>query len=65
MQIAKNAEVKRQDRKEYETEGHLVREMQEAERLKLEKVKSEKMKELEHLSIPEKYKAELARKKIV
>lgn len=65
MQIAKNSESKKQERKEYETEGHLVREMQENERLKLEKVKAAKLKELETLNIPEKYKAELTRKKII
>jgi len=32
--------------------------------MKLEKIKYEKMKELSNLTIPDKYKAELARKKI-
>ncbi len=53
-----------QERKEYETEGHIVREKQEEERRKLEKIKAEKLKELESIGIPQKYKAELTRKKV-
>ena len=64
-QIAKSSELKKQDRKDYETEGQLVREKQEIERVKIERIKEEKLKELHQSGIPEKYKAELSRKKIV
>ena len=50
---------------DYETEGQLVREKQENERLRLEKIKKERISELGNIGIPEKYKAELARKKII
>ena len=45
-------------------EGHLVREKLDEGRTKMEKIKDEKLKELGSIGIPNKYKAELTRKKI-
>lgn len=42
-----------------------MREKQENERLKLERIKREKLQLLNELGIPDKYKAELSKKKIV
>lgn len=65
MQITKNTEQKKQDRKEYEAEGKMVREKQENERLKLEQIKQKKLGLLNEIGIPEKYNVELGKKKII
>lgn len=57
--------MKKQDRKEYEAEGKMVREKLENERQKLEEIKARKLKQLENIGIPEKYNAELMKKKII
>lgn len=46
-------------------EGRMVRQRLEDERLKVEGIKQDKLGQLDNLGIESKYKAELARKKIV
>lgn len=65
MQITKNTEQKKLERKEYEAEGKMVREKLENERLRLENIKKKKLDYLKEIEIPGKYNAELMRKKIV
>ena len=64
MQIAKNEEQVLQEKKDYELEGKILRANQAAEKEKLERIKMNKLKELDRLAIPEKYKSELCMKKI-
>ena len=64
MQIAKNEEQTMQAKKDFELEGKILRANQAAEKEKLERIKRDKLKELDKLAIPEKYKAELFIKKI-
>lgn len=64
MQIAKNAEQQMQEKRDFELEGDLLRGQQEQQKLKLERIKREKLAEMDRLGIPEKYKAELQMKKI-
>ena len=63
-QILQNEEHKKQDRLNYLEEGKLVRQKLEDERKKIERIKGKKLGELQGLSIPDKYQAELAKKKI-
>lgn len=64
-QITKNEEIKKQDRLDYLEEGRKVRQRLEDERLKVERIKMEKLAELGQLGIEDKYKHDLAKKKIV
>lgn len=64
LQIAKNAEYKVQAKKLYEVEGQLIREQELAAKRKIERIKGEKLKELQTLGIPGKYRVDLAKKKI-
>ena len=59
-----NEEVKKQDRLNYLEEGKMVRQKLEDERRKIEAIKEKKLDQLKTLDIPDKYQAELARKKI-
>ena len=63
-QIVNNEEKGKQDRLDYLEEGRKVRQKIEEERRKIETIKQKKINELENLAIPDKYKAELAKKKI-
>lgn len=63
-QITKNEEYKKQDRLDYLEEGRKVRQKLEEERLKVERIKQEKLKHLQELGIEDKYKHDLAKKKI-
>ena len=63
-QIQQNSEVSKQGRLDYLEEGRKVRQKLEDERLKIEAIKEKKMTNLVKLDIPDKYQAELARKKI-
>ena len=63
-QIQQNEEIKKQERLDYLEEGRLVRQKMAEEKRKLERIKDDKLNELEHLGIVGKYKAELAKKKI-
>ena len=45
-------------------EGRKVRQKIEEERRKIEAIKQKKIRELDGLDVPDKYKAELAKKKI-
>ena len=61
----KNTEVKKQDRLDYLEEGKRVRNKLAEDRMKIESIKACKLEEIGQLGIEEKYRAELAKKKIV
>lgn len=63
-QIGAREEKAFQERRDFLEEGNSVRANINAERKKLEKIKSRKIEELKKTGVPEKYWAELARKKI-
>merc|ERR1712176_1572797 len=63
-QIAAREEKALQERRDFLEEGNTVRATIGSERKKLEKIKSRKIDELKKAGVPEKYWAELARKKI-
>jgi hypothetical protein len=63
-QIQTNEEKGKQERLDYLEEGRKVRQKIQEEREKIEKIKVKKLNELNQLSIPDKYKAELAKKKV-
>lgn len=63
-QINTNEEKSKQERLDYLEEGRKVRQKIEEERRKIEAIKQKKLQELHQLEIPDKYKAELAKKKI-
>jgi len=64
-QITKNDEVKKQERLDYLEEGRKVRQKLEDDRLKVERIKQDKLNLLADLGIEDKYKHDLAKKKIV
>jgi len=63
-QIQQNEEVRKQERLDYLEEGRLVRQKQDSEKRKLESIRQRKLGELKEIGINDKYKAELAKKKI-
>merc|ERR1719408_78544 len=63
-QIAAREERCLQDRRDFLEEGNVIRSQIGAERKKLEKIKDRKITQLQKAGVPEKYWAELARKKI-
>jgi len=63
-QIDAREEKALQERRDFLEEGNLVRATLGGERRKLEKIKARKIDELKKTGVPEKYWAELARKKI-
>ena len=63
-QIQNNDEKSKQDRLDYLEEGKKVRQKIDEERRKIEAIKAKKLNELNGLAIPDKYTAELAKKKI-
>ena len=60
-----NDEVKKQGRLDYLEEGRKVRQRIEDERLKVERIKKEKLAGIVDLGIAEKYQADLAKKRIL
>merc|ERR1719472_536626 len=64
QQIAAREERAMQERRDFLEEGNVVRAQIGAERKKLEKIKERKISQLQKAGVPEKYWAELARKKI-
>jgi len=64
LQIAAREEKALQERRDFLEEGNVIRAQIGAERKKLEKVKERKIADLKRAGVPEKYWAELARKKI-
>lgn len=63
-QIQQKEEIKKQERLDYLEEGKIVRQEQEAQKRKLEHIKQKKLEEMGSLGIPDKYKADLAKKKV-
>jgi len=63
-QIAAREEKALQDRRDFLEEGNMIRSNIGVERKRLEKIKARKIDELAKVGVPEKYQAELARKKI-
>merc|ERR1719281_1741873 len=63
-QIGAREEKALQERRDFLEEGNVIRAQIGSERKKLEKIKSRKIEELKKAGVPEKYWAELARKKI-
>merc|ERR1719284_1910650 len=63
-QISAREEKAYQERRDFLEEGNTVRATIGSERKKLEKIKGRKIDELKKTGVPEKYWAELARKKI-
>merc|ERR1719243_321827 len=63
-QIQAREEKALQERRDFLEEGNIVRATIGSERRKLEKIKTRKIDELKKQGVPEKYWAELARKKI-
>eukprot|EP00899_Mesostigma_viride_P005653 jgi/Mesvir1/15089/Mv14730-RA.1 len=63
-QIATKEEQARLERRRYLEEGERMRAAAELEKRRLEAIKAQKLKELEAAGVPEKYRAELERKKI-
>ena len=64
-QITNNGEVKKQERLDYLEEGRKVRQRIEDERLKVERIKGEKLASLKTVGIADKYQADLSKKKIL
>lgn len=64
VMIEDNSLKSRNDRNMYLDEGRKQRSMIAEEKAKLERIKQDKLSGLEKLEIPEKYLAELARKKV-
>ncbi|QDZ25307.1 cilia- and flagella-associated protein 45 [Chloropicon primus] len=64
-QIQANEEFRGKERKEYLEEGKKLRQQHLEEKMKLEHIKSRKLKELEELGVPDKYRAELERKRVL
>ena len=63
-QIQNNDEMKKQGRLDQLEEGRKIRQKQENEKMKLEQIKAKKLGQLSGLDIPDKYVAELAKKRI-
>merc|ERR1719217_1522169 len=63
-QIGAREEKALQERRDFLKEGNVIRAQIGSERKKLEKLKTRKIEELKKAGVPEKYWAELARKKI-
>jgi hypothetical protein len=64
-QINANEDKSKQERLDYLEEGRKVRSKIEEEKRKIEAIKHKKLEQLNNLEIPDKYKAELAKKKIL
>ena len=62
-QILMNAEVRKKDRMDFLHEGNQMRTQREADRLKLEGIKMEKLGALHRAGVPQKYTVDLANKK--
>ena len=62
-QIMMNAEVRKKNRMDFLTEGSNSRQQMEADRLKLEAIKAQKLQTLLVAGVPEKYTVDLANKK--
>ena len=64
-QIQANDEYRSKERSEYLEEGKKLRQQHLEEKMKLEHIKTRKLRELEELGVPDKYRAELERKRVL
>ena len=64
-QIQANEEYRHKERSEYLEEGKKLRNQHQEQKMKLEHIKMKKLKELEELGVPAKYRAELERKRVL
>ena len=64
-QIGMNSETTKQARLDYLEEGRKVRQRIEDERLKVERIKADKLRGLVNLGIEGKYQADLSKKRIL
>jgi hypothetical protein len=62
--MSKNSEIRKQKEREKEVEGQILQIKNETMKTKLSGLREEKLKELERSGIPDKFKADLATKKI-
>ena len=62
-QILMNGEVRKKNRMDFLNEGSRARQQMEADRLKLEAIKSHKLGSLHSMGVPEKYTVDLSNKK--
>ena len=62
-QILMNGEVRKKNRMDFLNEGSRARQQMEADRLKLEAIKSHKLGSLHSQGVPEKYTVDLSNKK--
>jgi hypothetical protein len=65
QQIQEKEKEKKEARSHYLEEGKIVTAQLEADKTKLQKLKHEKLELLEKMGVPEKYRSELAKKKIM
>ena len=63
-QINENEEIRKQIHRDYLEEVTVVKKLQEEEKRRLLQIKERKLKELEAIGVPEKYCAELQKKKV-
>lgn len=61
-QIMMNAEVRKKNRMDFLNEGSRARQQMEADRLKLEAIKSQKLQTLHNAGVPQKYTVDLENK---
>lgn len=64
-QMAEKAREKQEARARYLTEGQIYQQQHERDRAKLEKLKQEKLAQMEAMGVPQKYRSELAKKKML
>jgi hypothetical protein len=64
MQVAKNAERKMVEKKEMDVEREKLRVLEDEEKRRLERIRKEKLKELNQMGVPDKYQTDLMFKKV-
>ena len=64
-QMGDKEREKAEARARYLTEGHVFQQQNERDRAKLERIKQEKLALMEQMGVPEKYRSELAKKKVL
>jgi len=64
-QISEKEKAREEARQRYLQEGKHIEKELEAEKRKLERLKQQKLQELEKVGVPDKYRTELAKKKVL